>query len=191
MQSRSFIMQLDDGDYPSEEEILEAADGMGFSYDQDSETILASARAMMKDMNYKRLIDGDYTTRIVWNNRTAKQDPQFQLMLLNRFAQGALSLRTFLEDTGTEDTEQEIKRIKQENEEMPWLRPQIAALMQKQQQGMQGTPAQQMPQAGPGGEMPPPGQGGAPFDMFASALNGSQSTSKSKGAVPGQLYGGA
>lgn len=191
MQSRSFIMQLDDGDYPSEEEILEAADGMGFSFDQDSETILASARAMMQDMNYKRLIDGDYTTRIVWNNRTAKQDPQFQLMLLNRFAQGALSLRTFLEDTGTEDTEQEIKRIKLENEEMPWLRPQVAALMQKQQQGMQGTPAQQLPQAGPGGEMPPPGQSGAPFDMFATALNGSQSTSKSQGAVPGQLYGGA
>jgi hypothetical protein len=193
MASRSFIMQLDDSDYPSEDEILEAAEQFGMSYDQGSAEILASARETLKEMNYKRLIDGDYTTRVVWNNRTMKADPQYQLMLLNRFAQGALSLRTFLEDTGTADVEQEIKRIKLENEEMPWLRPQVAALMQKQQQGMQGSPAQEMPQAGPPGTNPNAGpQGATPFDMFATALNGSQDSGRSQGpGVSGMPTGAA
>lgn len=185
LRSRSFAMTLNDGEsYPSKDELMEMADADGLSFDLTTEELMESVRAVSQELNYRKLVDGDYSTRIVWNNRTMKQDPQYQLMLLNRFSQGALSLRTLLEEVGIEDVEQEIQRIRQEAEEMPWLRPQVAEFMAKEREGLAGTGALEPPNPNRALE------GGSGYDLMSRGLNGSEGTSRRAGSVMGAPHGG-
>src|SRR5660397_72858 len=182
LRSRSFYLKLDaSADIPSREEILQRAYNDPVNLRLNDEEILD--KYWPQDINYRSLIDGDHDTRIVWPTRSAKADPQYQMMLLNRFAQGALSLRTFLEETGIEDVEGELERIKDEASDMPWLRPQMAEIMANMQKGM-ASGDQQMP-----GGAPMMGGGGG-MDVFGRELNGSSNTTKKQGAPDGIFGGG-
>ena len=182
VRSRSFYMELDEEfQVPDEDTILnEASMNPEMSGLTPDEIISRYAR---QDLNYKTLIDQHYTTRIIWSNRTAKEDPQYQLALVNRFSQGALSLRTLLEELGVEDVEREVVRLKQENEDMPWLRPQVMAAQQQVGEGLAGGAS------GPVGQEHQPGASGT--DVMNSAMNGSANGSGVRaGGVKGVPYGG-
>ena len=183
MRSLSFYMELDQGQsMPTREEVLEEASMYPATIGMSDEEILSKYGP--GDVDYKKIIDGHYITRIIWNDRTAKQDPQFRLALLNEFQQGAKSLRSYLEETGVEDVDREVTRLMKEAEEMPWLRPQMAEYQRQQQEGMAG--------AASGGQLP----GGAgmtppdPMNAGQQMLNGSEGTSRRQGAVKGAPFGG-
>ena len=76
----------------------------------------------------QELFQGDYQMRFVWQNRIDPDDPSYVLSELNKFAQGAQSLRTTLERLGFQAPEDEMKLIEQEAERFPWLRQGLVAL---------------------------------------------------------------
>jgi len=128
---------------------------------------------MPKELNYRTLIGKHYETSVVWTNRSQREDPQYQLALLNRFVQGGLSLRSYLELSGCEDVDREIRRLEEDNRERPWLRAGGAMAGAHDQQAVQG-----------GGVPTPPERQLEDRNManpFAGQLGG---------GVPGLPYGG-
>lgn len=92
----------------------------------------------------KELFQGDYTVRFEWQNRIDPDDPAYVASELNKFQQGAQSLRTTLERLGINNPEDEMKLIEQEAERFPWLRQGMIALLEAElnssQQGQGGGP---------------------------------------------------
>ena len=92
----------------------------------------------------KEIFDGDYEVRFTWLHRVDPQDPAYVMSELNKFEQGAQSLRTTLENLGHDAPEDEIKLIEQEAQDHPWLRQGMIALLKQQldssQQGQGGGP---------------------------------------------------
>ena len=80
----------------------------------------------------KDIFDGDYEVRFSWQNRTDPDDPAYVMSELNKFQQGAQSLRTTLEHLGCDNPEDEIKLIEQEANDHPWLRQGMIALIKSQ-----------------------------------------------------------
>ena len=99
----------------------------------------------------KEIFDGDYEVRFTWLHRTDPQDPAYVMSELNKFEQGAQSLRTTLENLGHDAPEDEIKLIEQEAQEHPWLRQGMIALLKQQLDASQ--------QGDGGGPTPDPGTG--------------------------------
>lgn len=140
----------------------------------------------------KELFGGSHEIRFSWQNRVDVDDPAFVASELNKFAQGAQSLRTTLERLGVEAPEDEIKLIEAEAEAHPWLRQGMIKLMEMQLAAQEG--------AGPGQGA----GGGAPFDSTAAlgdalgtmtgkdgaALDTDALTGSLDGGI-GQLFGGA
>jgi hypothetical protein len=81
------------------------------------------------------LFSGDYSMRFVWQNRIDPDDPSYVLSELNKFAQGAQSLRTTLERLGFQSPEDEMKLIEDEAAKFPWLRQGMIALINAQLRG--------------------------------------------------------
>ena len=92
----------------------------------------------------KDIFDGEYEVRFTWLTRTDPDDPAYVMSELNKFQQGAQSLRTTLERLGHDAPEDEVKLIEQEAQEHPWLRQGMIALLKQQmeasQQGEGGGP---------------------------------------------------
>lgn len=144
-----------------------------------------------KPRNAKDLFGGDYSMRFVWQNRIDPDDPAFILSEINKFVQGIQSLETTLDRLGFQAPEDEIRRIEDEAERLPWLRQGMIALTiaALRQQGGQ-----------------PPGQGaggGAPTDVAGGVLDAlgmmgtkdgdAQAANAMTSAIPGasgQPYGG-
>ena len=149
----------------------------------------------------KKVIAGDYETQVTFQQRLDRDDPQFQLAELNKFQQGAQSLRTTLEHLGFQAPEDEIRLIEQEAERYPWINQGVVNLIlaQLKAQGSAGAPAQ----TGPGGDLSGGlqsilGDGGGmsgalSFDGLSRGLNGSSNSGGQAGGggVPGATYGGA
>lgn len=146
------------------------------------------------------LIGGDYCTQVQWQTRLDRDDPQFVLTELNKFAQGAQSLYTTLSNLGIESPEDEMHLIEQEAERFPWLRSGLIAMVKAQldAQGAGGggdtgggsgdIPGGIASLLGGGGG----GSGALNADGAARGLNGSSNGGgRSAGGVPGAVYGGA
>lgn len=150
--------------------------------------------------NPKDLIAGDYETVVTFQQRLDRDDPQYILSELNKFAQGAQSLRTTLEHLGVQSPEDEIRLIEQEAERYPWMNKGMVSLVlaQLKQQGASDPSA-----AGAGGDLQSGiqtllsgggGQSGAlAADAMARGLNGSDNAGGQAGGggVPGSQYGAA
>ena len=96
------------------------------------------------------LFDGDHDVRFEWQTESQDpSDPAFVMSELNKFQQGAQSLRTTLENLGVESPEDEMNLIEQESERFPWLRQGMIQMLKAQMDNQQG--------AGGGA----PGEGGA------------------------------
>lgn len=94
------------------------------------------------------LFDGDHSVRFVWHNRINPDDPAYITSWLNVFAAAGCSLRTFLEKTGFENPEDEMRLIEQEADRFPWLRQGLIQMIRDQlaqtaQGAGGGAPAQQ------------------------------------------------
>lgn len=83
-------------------------------------------------LNPKELIAGNYCTRVVWERRLDRDDPEFVLSELNKYAQAAQSLRTTLEHLGFENPEDEMDLIEAESERFPWVRSGMVELIKQQ-----------------------------------------------------------
>jgi len=133
------------------------------------------------------LFDGDHDVRFEWQTESQDpSDPAFVMSELNKFQQGAQSLRTTLENLGVESPEDEMNLIEQESERFPWLRQGMIQMLKAQMDNQQGA------------------GGGAPEDVgtgldsgLGTMLSGSAATDADAGAsalngdVSGPLYGGA
>jgi hypothetical protein len=152
----------------------------------------------------KELIAGDYCTEVKWNNRLDRDDPQFVLSELNKYAQAAQSLYTTLERLGFADPSEEIELIAAEAEKYPWLRSGMISLIKQQLDAAANTaPAGGSGGGGGQGDISGAlasltgGGGGASgalgFDAQSRALNGSARGvgGKDQGRVPGAPNGGA
>jgi hypothetical protein len=85
------------------------------------------------------IIAKDYEIRFSWPSRLDPDDPAFVASELNKFVQGAQSLRTTLERLGFEAPEDEMKLIEQESQDHPWLRQGMLKLLEMQfNQSQQG-----------------------------------------------------
>jgi hypothetical protein len=141
--------------------------------------------------NAKDLFAGDYAMRFVWQNRIDPDDPAFVLSEINKFVQGIQSLETTLDRLGFEAPEDEIQRIEQEAERLPWLRQGMIALTiaaLRQQEG--GGPGQ-----GAGGGAPTDVAGGVldALGMMGTKDGDAQAANAMSSAIPGasgQPYGG-
>lgn len=78
------------------------------------------------------VIGKDYEIRFSWPSRLDPDDPAFVASELNKFAQGAQSLRTTLERMGFEAPEDEMKLIEQESQDHPWMRQGMIKLLEMQ-----------------------------------------------------------
>jgi hypothetical protein len=123
----------------------------------------------------KELFDGDYAVRFMWQNRIDPDDPAYVMSELNKFQQGAQSLRTTLERLGFQAPEDEIKQIEDEANRFPWLNNGMVALL-KQQLGGQGAgggnPTQQGDPLGDAMDPMLDASGGLDADAGAGALGG-------------------
>lgn len=141
--------------------------------------------------NVKDLFGGDYSMRFVWQNRIDPDDPAFVLSEINKFVQGVQSLETTLDRLGFQAPEDEIRRIEDEAERLPWLRQgmialTIAALRQQEGQG---------PGQGAGGGAPTDVAGGVldALGMMGTKDGDAQAANAMSSAIPGatgKLYGG-
>lgn len=145
------------------------------------------------------VIRGDYQTDVIWEQRLNRDDPEFILAELNKFAQAAQSLQTTLERLGIESPEDEMKLIEKESERFPWLRNGMIALINAQMQadaksgggeagggaGGLGSALQTLMGGG--------GAGGGAFnqDALNRGLNGSDNGGGQRGGPGGSRYGGA
>lgn len=144
------------------------------------------------------LFRGDYSIRFNWQNRIDPDDPAYVSNELNKFAQGAQSLRTTLERLGCENPEDEIKLIEEEAQNHPWLR--AGMIKQLELEFAQA----EVDAVGGGSGIGQGSGGGAPPDMAGgllgslqmmqqkdgSALDADATRSALPGAV-GEPYGGA
>lgn len=126
----------------------------------------------------KELFQGDYTIRFEWNNQIDPDDPAQIASLLNEFAQGTMSLRTYLERRGYNNPEDEIKLIQQEAEQFPWIRDGVLKMLQMQ------FDADQSGQGG-GNMSQAPGIGGA-----AQSMAGGNTRATDADMLGGALPGG-
>lgn len=153
------------------------------------------------------LIAGDYATEVIFRPELDLTDPNYVLSELNKFQQAVQSAQTTLQNLGVEDPQAELRLVKKEADELPWLRQGALQLLQMQMEqeaaAGAGSPAAGAP---PG---PPPGAGSMDgglgmmaqqgsgsgalnFDAFSAALNGSDSTGgQSDGGLGGAPMGGA
>lgn len=141
--------------------------------------------------NAKDLFGGDYTMRFVWQNRIDPDDPAFVLSEINKFVQGVQSLETTLDRLGFQAPEDEIRRLEDEAERMPWLRQGMIALTiaALRQQGGEG------PGQGAGGGATTDVAGGVldALGMMGTKDGDAQAANAMTSAIPGstgQLYGG-
>jgi len=134
------------------------------------------------------LFDGDHDVRFEWANTNADpNDPAFVLSELNKFQQGAQSLRTTLENLGVESPEDEMNLIEQESERFPWLRQGMIQMLKAQMDNQQGAGGGNPGDVATGldaglGQMLTPDGAAMNADGGATALNSD---------VGGPLYGGA
>lgn len=135
----------------------------------------------------KVLFDGDHDVRFEWQNRVDPDDPAFVLSELNKFQQGAQSLRTTLERLGVESPEDEMNLIEQESERFPWLRQGMIQMIKAQMDNQQGAGGGNPGDVATGldeglGQMLTPDGSALDADGAATGLNSD---------VGGPLYGGA
>ena len=135
----------------------------------------------------KVLFDGDHDVRFEWQNRVDPDDPAFVLSELNKFQQGAQSLRTTLERLGVESPEDEMNLIEQESERFPWLRQGMIQMLKAQMDNQQGAGGGAPVDSGTGldeglGQMLTSDGTALDTDAGGTALNSD---------VGGPLYGGA
>ena len=152
-------------------------------------------------LNPKDLIAGNHCTRVVWERRLDRDDPEFVLGELNKYAQAAQSLRTTLEHLGFENPEDEMDLIEAESERFPWVRSGMVELIKQQlsaadQQGGGGGGASPQGDLSGGLASLMGGGGGASGALNADALNrglnGSDNAGgQSAGSPGGAKYGGA
>lgn len=158
-----------------------AATDQAFLTDDSGEEIVVPATPA-------ELFDGDYTIRFAWQNRIDPDDPAYVLSELNKFSQGAQSLRTTLERLGMQAPEDEMKLIETEAERFPWLRQGMIALIQNQLQAENGQDA-----GGAAGATTPSGQVADAVQMTqtkdGTALD-ADAGAKALGGLS-QLFGGA
>ena len=134
------------------------------------------------------LFDGDHDVRFEWAKTNADpNDPAFVMSELNKFQQGAQSLRTTLENLGVESPEDEMNLIEQESERFPWLRQGMIQMLKAQMDNQQGAGGGAPTDVATGlddglGQMLTPDGAALDADGGATGLNSS---------VSGPLYGGA
>jgi hypothetical protein len=140
----------------------------------------------------KELFAGDYAVRFLWQNRIDPDDPAYVMSELNKFQQGAQSLRRTLERLGVENPEDEMKLIEEESERFPWLRQGMIQMV-KAQLAAESSGAGQ----GQGGGAPMDPSGGivGALGMMntkdGAALDADAGSSALPGGGLGTQYGGA
>lgn len=172
--------------------------------DLDLSAVGQDGRPVTLPQTPKDLIDGDYCTEIVWNNRLDRDDPQFILGELNKYQQGVQSAYTTLERLGFADPEEELELIAKEAAKYPWLRQGMIALIKNQLDAQnQSAGGGDTGASGGMGDLSGAlaaltGGGGAAsgalnFDAGTRALNGRSQggQGRSRPDVPGAPYGGA
>lgn len=146
-------------------------------------------------LNPAQLIDGNHCTRVQWERRLDRDDPEYVMTELNKFAQAAQSLHTTLANLGHESPEDEMKLIEQESERFPWLRSGLVALIVKQlEASANGDPSASGDLTsglsslfGSGGG----GSGALNVDALNRGLNGSDNAGGSGPGPGGAKYGAA
>jgi hypothetical protein len=129
-------------------------------------------------MDLTELIAKEYDIRFSWPSRLDPDDPAFVASELNKFAQGAQSLRTTLERLGHEAPEDEMKLIEQESQDHPWLRQGMLKLLE-----MQLNASNQGANDGSQNQ-------GADFGSALATMNSKDGQALDGDAMSGQLPGG-
>lgn len=151
-----------------------------------------SAAEIVLPRSPKELFAGDYQMRFFWQNRIDPDDASYVMSELNKFQQGAQSMRRTLERLGVENPEDEMKLIEEEADRFPWLRNGMIQMIRAQLQAQSSSPGQ-----GAGGGAPVNPAGGllSALGMMGTKDGAALDTDAGISALPGDntgiLSGGA